>query len=83
MTYVVKPKFHHPDLPKNELGFTHRDYEGAVSTLCAGCGHDFHFRLDYRGLLRALDRPAPGGQALRHRLLVEDPDVFPRQLARL
>jgi 2-oxoglutarate ferredoxin oxidoreductase subunit beta len=40
MTYVVKPKFHHPDLPKNDLGFTHRDYEGKVSTLCAGCGHD-------------------------------------------
>jgi len=40
MTYVVKPKFHHPDLPKNNLGYTHRDYEGKVSTLCAGCGHD-------------------------------------------
>ena len=40
MTYVVKPKFHHPELPKNELGYTHRDYEGKVSTLCAGCGHD-------------------------------------------
>src|SRR6201994_3882390 len=40
MTYVTKPKFHHPDLPKNALGFTHRDYEGSVSTLCAGCGHD-------------------------------------------
>ena len=40
MTYVTKPKFHHPDLPKNKLGFTHRDYEGSVSTLCAGCGHD-------------------------------------------
>src|ERR1700752_4943380 len=40
MTYVTKPKFHHPDLPKNKLGFTHRDYEGTVSTLCAGCGHD-------------------------------------------
>ncbi len=40
MTYLAKPKFHHPDLPKNELGYTHRDYEGAVSTLCAGCGHD-------------------------------------------
>jgi 2-oxoglutarate ferredoxin oxidoreductase subunit beta len=40
MTYVVKPKFHHPELPKNSLGFTHRDYEGKVSTLCAGCGHD-------------------------------------------
>ena len=40
MTYLAKPKFHHPGLPKNELGYTHRDYEGAVSTLCAGCGHD-------------------------------------------
>jgi 2-oxoglutarate/2-oxoacid ferredoxin oxidoreductase subunit beta len=40
MTYVVKPKFHHPELPKNKLGFTHRDYEGKISTLCAGCGHD-------------------------------------------
>src|SRR5574340_1782420 len=40
MTYLAKPKFRHPDLPKNTLGYTHRDYEGAVSTLCAGCGHD-------------------------------------------
>ena len=40
MTYLTKPKFHHPALPKNELGYTHRDYEGKISTLCAGCGHD-------------------------------------------
>jgi len=40
MTYLAKPSFHHPGLPKNALGFTHRDYEGLVSTLCAGCGHD-------------------------------------------
>lgn len=40
MTHVAKPKFHHPSLPKNRLGLTHRDYEGVVSTLCAGCGHD-------------------------------------------
>ena len=40
MTYIAKPKLHHPELPPNELGFTHRDYEGSVSTLCAGCGHD-------------------------------------------
>src|SRR5437588_3450965 len=40
MTYIAKPKFQHPGLPKNDLGFTHRDYEGKVSTLCAGCGHD-------------------------------------------
>ena len=38
MTYIAKPKFHHPSLPKNALGFTHRDYEGKISTLCAGCG---------------------------------------------
>src|SRR6187401_1846179 len=40
MTYLAKPKLHHPGLPKNALGYTRRDYEGAVSTLCAGCGHD-------------------------------------------
>ena len=40
MTYIVKPKLRHPGLPVNKLGFTHRDYEGTVSTLCAGCGHD-------------------------------------------
>ena len=38
MTYITKPPLHHPKLPTNALGFTHRDYEGAVSTLCAGCG---------------------------------------------
>jgi 2-oxoglutarate ferredoxin oxidoreductase subunit beta len=40
MTYIAKPRFHHPALPVNRLGFTHRDYEGSISTLCAGCGHD-------------------------------------------
>jgi 2-oxoglutarate ferredoxin oxidoreductase subunit beta len=40
MTYLTKPKLHHPGLPTNVLGLTRRDYEGAVSTLCAGCGHD-------------------------------------------
>ncbi|MDQ2915923.1 MAG: 2-oxoacid:ferredoxin oxidoreductase subunit beta [Casimicrobiaceae bacterium] len=40
MTYLAKPKLHHPGLSKNALGYTRRDYEGAISTLCAGCGHD-------------------------------------------
>ena len=40
MTFLAKPKLHHPDLQKNSLGYTRRDYEGAISTLCAGCGHD-------------------------------------------
>ncbi len=40
MTYLTKPKLHHPSLHKNALGLTRRDYEGSISTLCAGCGHD-------------------------------------------
>ena len=39
MTFV-KPSFRHPGLAKNAVGFTKADYEGALSTLCAGCGHD-------------------------------------------
>ncbi|MBR7621716.1 2-oxoacid:ferredoxin oxidoreductase subunit beta [Phenylobacterium sp. 20VBR1] len=40
MTYITKPQLHHPRLLENALGKTRRDYEGSVSTLCAGCGHD-------------------------------------------
>ena len=40
MTFIAKPKVAHPSLPRNALGLTRRDYEGALSTLCAGCGHD-------------------------------------------
>ncbi len=82
MTYVAKPKLHHPALPKNELGYTHRDYEGAVSTLCAGCGHDSISAPIIEACFE-LDRAAPGGQAFGHRLLVEDADLFPRQFTRL
>ncbi|MCP5084336.1 MAG: 2-oxoacid:ferredoxin oxidoreductase subunit beta [Alphaproteobacteria bacterium] len=40
MSYIQKPTAFHPALKKNKLGLTRRDYEGAMSTLCAGCGHD-------------------------------------------
>jgi len=40
MTFQAKPKVAHPSLPRNQLGLTRRNYEGAMSTLCAGCGHD-------------------------------------------
>jgi 2-oxoglutarate ferredoxin oxidoreductase subunit beta len=40
MTYLPKPKVHHPSLKANAIGLTRRDYEGAITTLCAGCGHD-------------------------------------------
>lgn len=40
MTSITKPPVRHPSLKENSLGLTKRDYEGAMSTLCAGCGHD-------------------------------------------
>ncbi|MFC5500121.1 2-oxoacid:ferredoxin oxidoreductase subunit beta [Caenimonas terrae] len=40
MTYLAKPRLHHPSLHTNKVGYTRRDYEGKISTLCAGCGHD-------------------------------------------
>jgi 2-oxoglutarate ferredoxin oxidoreductase subunit beta len=40
MTSILKPPVRHPGLERNALGLTRRDYEGAMSTLCAGCGHD-------------------------------------------
>lgn len=39
MSYI-KPTFRHPSSTKNEAGFFKADYEGKMSTLCAGCGHD-------------------------------------------
>ena len=39
MSYL-KPLFRHPRLPKNRIGYTLKEYEGSLSTLCAGCGHD-------------------------------------------
>jgi 2-oxoglutarate ferredoxin oxidoreductase subunit beta len=40
MSFIAKPKVANPGLPRNELGLNRRDYEGSMSTLCAGCGHD-------------------------------------------
>ena len=40
MSFIKKPVARHPSLQPNKLGLTIRDYEGSMSTLCAGCGHD-------------------------------------------
>jgi 2-oxoglutarate ferredoxin oxidoreductase subunit beta len=40
MTSIPKPKIQHPSSRRNALGLSRRDYEGGMSTLCAGCGHD-------------------------------------------
>ena len=40
MPSITKPLIPLAPLVKNDLGLTIRAYEGAMSTLCAGCGHD-------------------------------------------
>ena len=40
MSFMARPKIDLPGQKTNEIGLTLRDYEGALSTLCAGCGHD-------------------------------------------
>ena len=40
MTSIPKPRVQHPSSTRNALGLSRRDYEGGMSTLCAGCGHD-------------------------------------------
>ena len=40
MSFITKPKVNFKGLKRNALGMTLRDYEGTMSTLCAGCGHD-------------------------------------------
>ncbi len=40
MPSIAKPVAAHPTAQRNSLGLTIRDYEGSMSTLCAGCGHD-------------------------------------------
>jgi 2-oxoglutarate/2-oxoacid ferredoxin oxidoreductase subunit beta len=39
MSYV-RPTFRHPEARTNRLGYARTAYEGSISTLCAGCGHD-------------------------------------------
>ena len=80
---------------QNALGYTRRDYEGAMSTLCAGCGHDsvtaardeLHQQINAvdqdveaaKGRQRAFDQP---GQRIAFRDVAGDaahPVALPRQ----
>ena len=83
MSFINKPKVRHPDLPKNELGLTRRDYEGAMSTLCAGCGHDSVTAAIIQAFWELEPAPRAAREALRHRLLVEDDGVLRQRRARL
>ena len=83
MSFINKPKVRHPDLPQNELGLTRRDYEGAMSTLCAGCGHDSVTSAIIQALWELSIRPEQLAKLSGHRLLVEDDRLFRQRRARL
>lgn len=53
MPSITKPLVSVVHLERNALGLTTRDYEGAMSTLCAGCGHDSTTAALVRALWRA------------------------------
>ena len=72
MPSIAKPIATHPSLQRNELGLTIRDYEGAMSTLCAGCGHDSITAAIVRAFWELSIAAAHDRQAQRHRLLFED-----------
>lgn len=40
MSFMTKPRVEWAGQRYNSLGLSVRDYEGVMSTLCAGCGHD-------------------------------------------
>ncbi|NNE57758.1 MAG: 2-oxoacid:ferredoxin oxidoreductase subunit beta [Hellea sp.] len=40
MPSFTKPKIHLKNEKKNDIGLIRADYDGVMSTLCAGCGHD-------------------------------------------
>ena len=83
MTFMAKPKIAHPELPKNALGLTRRDYEGANSTLCAGCGHDSITAAIVEACWANSLRAAERGQAVRHRLLLQDHRLLRQRRARI
>ena len=83
MTHIAKPRFQHPLLGTNELGLSRRDYEGSMSTLCAGCGHDSISAAIIQACAEMSMAAAQDGEALRDRLLVEDPELLPVEVPRL
>jgi len=40
MPSFIKPKIRLPHQKTNDIGLIRSDYDGVMSTLCAGCGHD-------------------------------------------
>ena len=83
MTYIAKPGCITPDADRNKVGCTRRDYEGRISTLCAGCGHDSISAAIIQACWGARHRAAPRRKLSRHRLQLQDAGLLPRRQPRL
>ena len=84
MPSIAKPSRHAPArCSRNTLGLTIRDYEGSMSTLCAGCGHDSVTAAIVRAFCELATPPHMIAKLSRHRLLVEDADLLRQRRARL
>ena len=83
MTFVAKPRTHHPLLQVNDLGLTRRDYEGSVSTLCAGCGHDSVSAAVVQACAELALPPHKFAKVSGIGCSSKTPSYFPWQLARL
>ena len=83
MTYLAKPKLHHPTLPTQQA----RLHAARLRRQDLDAVRRLRPRLDlgrdHPGLLGARHRAAPRRQAVGHRLHVEDARLLPRRLARL
>ena len=67
----------------NRLKLTEKDYDGAASTMCKGCGHDAISASVQRAYFESSIDPRQGGQTQRHRLLVENSGLFFKPILRL
>ena len=56
MVSFTKPKIRRKGEKVNEIGLIRADYDGVMSTLCAGCGHDSVTAAMATAFFRALHR---------------------------
>ncbi len=67
----------------NRIGLDVLPYRGGKTTLCAGCGHNAISERIVDAFFEMGVDPRTGDQAVGHRLLEQEPGLFPRRGARL
>ena len=76
MSFIKKPRIDLPGQLSNEIGLLKRDYEGVLSTLCAGCGHDSITAAIVQAFWELSIATREGNQAFRYWLLFKNTGLF-------